>query len=132
MDSNIIDLFGCNRITPSVDKLTLCGHSSEDILHDDVELLVAKYGNNQYLYEHYESSRFMSFSRLIKISYKHFYENGTYEVFSLALMIGFNGHNMCGTVSEQRKFQIEFNPNKFVIPVWLIDYFIYCDILEML
>ncbi len=127
MKANTIDLFRHERVTPSVDKLTLCGHSSCDILHDNIENLVAKYGENKYLYEEYESKRFMSFVRLIKISYKHFYENGSHEVFTLTIMIGFNGMNMCGSYDEQHKFQIEFNPNKFVIPDWLSYYFIKHD-----
>lgn len=127
LDANTIDLFHHNRVKPSIDKLTLCGISSCDILQDDLEMLVAENGKNQYLYEHYESSRFMSFARLIKIAYKHYYDNGTYEVFTMAIKIGFNGMNMCGTLEEQRMFQIEFNPNKFVVPDWLALYFLERD-----
>ena len=72
MDANVIDLFHHNRVKPTIDKVTLCGTSSKDILQDDLEMLVAENGNNQFLYEHYESSRFMSFARLIKIAYKHY------------------------------------------------------------
>lgn len=127
LDASTIDLFHHNRVKPTIDKVTLCGTSSKDILQDDLEMLVAENGKNQYLYEHYESSRFMSFARLIKIAYKHYYDNGTHEVFTMAIKIGFNGMNMCGTLEEQRMFQIEFNPNKFVVPDWLALYFLKRD-----
>ena len=129
MSANTIDLFHDNRVKPSIDKVTLCGHSSKDILQYDFEMLVARHGKNKYKYEHYESKRFMSFSRLIKLSYRHYYDTGKFEVYTLAIMIGFNGMSMCGTYEEQHKFQIEFNPNKFVIPDWLIHHFIVNDYL---
>lgn len=120
---NEIALFNDNRVKPAIDKVSICGRSDLDILHDDIEMLVARHGNNQFQYNHKTSKKYMGYRRLHEISYRHYYENGTYEVFTLALLVGLNGNAMCGTEKEQRKFKIEFNPQKFQIPDWLANYF---------
>ncbi len=123
-DSNVIEVFADKRVKPSVDKLTIIGHSSCDILSDDIFALVGRFGQNQFLCKEYISNAYSGYKKLYEISYRQFYEHGKYEVYTLALLIGFMNNGSCNTYKNQHRFKIEFNPNKFKIPSWLSTYFV--------
>ncbi len=122
-DLTEIALFNDNRVKPAIDKVSICGRSDLDILNDDIESLVHRYGNNQFQYNRKTSEKYMGYRVLHEISYRHRYDNGTYEKFTLALFICLNGNAGGVTPKERRKFKIEFNPQKFQIPDWLANYF---------
>ncbi len=122
-DLNDIALFTDNRVKPAIDKVSICGRSDLDILNDDIESLVARHGNNQFQYKRTTSLKYMGYRVLHEISYKHRHDNGTYEKYTLSLFICLNGNAGGTTFKEQRKFKIEFNPQKFQIPDWLAHYF---------
>lgn len=118
-----INLFKTSDVIPTIDKISLYGVAKEDIINDDFEMLISKHCKYNFCVEEFKSDRFMAYKRLIKISYKQKQQSGEKEVYTIAIMIGHNGMNECRTVSEARSFKIEWNPNKFKIPPWLVDYF---------
>lgn len=126
MDANSIDIFNHNSVSCKIDKFRLHGHALTDVLNDDIEQIVVDNVRNaryKYFYEHTYSDRPNGYCRLHNISYYEHYDNGTKERFTIAIFVGFNGPNACGTEEEQRRFVLEFNPQKFKVPTWLRAYF---------
>ena len=122
-DSNTIEVFADDRVRPSIDKVIIIGHSSLNILNDDIFNLVGKYGNNQFQCKETISNAQTGYKKLYEIKYRQFYEHGKYEVYNLTLLVGYM---VGGFISSKnsRKFKIEYNPNKFKVPNWLADYFL--------
>ncbi len=120
---NIIDLFHDNNVAPSVDKVSIFGHSSKDIIQTDFDGMVFYNDYKGYYVKHIESTVENHFRELWTISYFRQWELDK-ELVSMAVMIGWNGKNNCLTQENQRRFKIEFNPNKFVVPDWLLEYFV--------
>lgn len=126
METNSLNVFAHNNVTAKIDKFRLHGHAHKDILHDDIETLIIENvadSKVRYCYTHTTSDRPNSYARLHEVSYLQNYSNGSHEEFKIAILVGFNGVNACGTEEEQRRFVLEFNPQKFVCPRWLGRYF---------
>lgn len=120
---NIIDLFHDNDVKPSIDKISIFGHASKDIIQTDFDGMVFFNHYRDFYVKHVSIQAENSFREIWTISYSRAWELGD-ELVSMAVLIGWNGGNNCLTQENQRRFKIEFNPNKFVVPDWLLAYFV--------
>ena len=121
---NVIDVFHTDLIRPSIDKLSIFGHSKRDIINIDFDAIIFWKKLNQFSVKHTTCVLPNHFRELWAISYLHYYPNGTAEKYTIAILIGWNGVNNCLTQENQRRFKIEYNPNKFIVPDWLLDVFV--------
>lgn len=116
---NCIDVFHDNNVKPSIDKLSIFGHAQKDIIGIDFDGIVFMQELNGFFVKHISSIAENHFRELWTISYYREWELSS-ELVSMAILIGWNGSNNCLTQENQRRFKIEFNPNKFVVPDWLL------------
>lgn len=121
--NNIIDVFHDNNVKPSIDKISIFGHADKDIIQTDFDAMTFFANYKGVFVRHVSIGAENSFREIWTISYYREWELSQ-ELVSIAILIGFNGKNNCLTCENQRKFKIEFNPNKFVIPDWLLEYFV--------
>lgn len=122
-----LDLFHDNSVKPSIDKISLFGRCSEKAITHMFDIYAGNMialdkSRTWYLQDRFCEKAYTYVWNYV-LSYDHVYANGSKERYTLALFIGWNSHSKCCTKLDAQRFKIEFNPNKFVIPDWLIDYF---------
>lgn len=120
---DVVDLFHTDDISVSVDKLSIFGHASTDIITLDFDGIVFEKHYDGFFVKHISSAAENHFRELWTISYYRKWELSE-ELVSMAILIGWNGGNNCLTQENQRRYKIEFNPNKFDIPDWLLLIFV--------